>query len=218
MPETHRWLNPRALQPATLIRTWGHVLRNPTFWAFSLLTTASYGGLFTFLASSSFVFIEVLGLSRSQYSLALFFSALAYFSGTFLCRAMLVRHGLRKTVALAGLLSLLGAGTLLMLASLGVRQPAALLLPFYLFMVAHGMHQPCGQAGCVGPFPHAAGTASALNGVMMMVAAFAAGRWVGAHLDGSIWPLVQGIAFWATVLVLVAWTLVQKFGEPLEHR
>ena len=216
MPETHHQRNPRALEPAILLRTWGAVLRHPTFWAYSLLTTAAYGGLFTFLAASSFVFIDVLGLTRTQYSLALFFSAFAYFSGTFLCRAVLMRHGLRKTVAIAGVLSLCGAGTLLLLASIGVRQPVALLLPFYLFMVAHGMHQPCGQSGCVGPFPHAAGAASALNGLMMMVAAFGVGLWVGTHLDGSIWPLVQGVAFWATILALVAWTLVQKFGDPLD--
>lgn len=216
MPETHLRRNPRALQPATLVRTWGQVLSHPTFWAYSLLTTATYGGLFTFLASSSFVFIEVLGLSRTQYSLALFFNALAYFGGTFVCRAVLTRHGLRKTIALAGVLSLSGAGILLLLASLGVRQPVALLLPFYLFMVAHGMHQPCGQAGCVGPFPHAAGAASALNGLMMMAAAFGVGLWVGQHLDGTVWPLVQGITFWAVAIALVAWTLVQKFGDPVD--
>ena len=216
MPETHSRPNVRALEPSILLRTWAHVLRNPTFWAFSLLTTASYGGLFTFLASSSFVFIDVLELSRTQYSMALFSGAFSYFCGTFVCRWALLRHGLRKTVALAGLLSLSGAGILFVVASSGVRQPVALLLPFYLFMVAHGMHQPCGQSGCVGPFPHAAGAASALNGLMMMLTAFGVGLWVGANLDGSVWPLVHGVAFWATALALVAWTLVQKFGEPLD--
>ncbi len=218
MPETLARRNPQALQPATLVRTWLEVLRNPTFWAFSLLTTASYGGLFTFLASSSFVFIEVLGLTRTQYSFVLFFGALSYFGGTFACRAVLTRYGLRRTVAVAGALSLGGALTMLLLAWAGVRHPVALLLPFYFFMVAHGMHQPCGQVGCVGPFPHAAGAASALNGLMMMLAAFAVGGWVGTHLDGTIWPLVHGVAFWAVLLALVAWTLVQKYGEPLEHR
>lgn len=218
MPETLARRNPQALQPATLVRTWLEVLRNPTFWAFSLLTTASYGGLFTFLASSSFVFIEVLGLTRTQYSFVLFFGALSYFGGTFACRAVLTRYGLRRTVAVAGALSLGGALTMLLLAWAGVRHPVALLLPFYFFMVAHGMHQPCGQVGCVGPFPHAAGAASALNGLMMMLAAFAVGGWVGTHLDGTIWPLVHGVAFWAVLLALIAWTLVQKYGEPLEHR
>jgi DHA1 family bicyclomycin/chloramphenicol resistance-like MFS transporter len=218
LPETLARRNLRALEPATLARTWMQVLSHPTFWAFSLLTTASYGGLFTFLASSSFVFIEVLQLSRTQYSFVLFFGAFSYFGGTFACRAVLTRHGLRRTVAVAGALSLGGALTMLLLAWAGVRHPVGLLLPFYFFMVAHGMHQPCGQAGCVGPFPHAAGAASALNGLMMMLAAFAVGGWVGTHLDGTIWPLVQGVFFWATLLAAVAWTLVQKYGEPLEHR
>ncbi|MCO5103586.1 MAG: multidrug effflux MFS transporter [Burkholderiaceae bacterium] len=218
LPETLARRNLRALEPATLARTWMQVLSHPTFWAFSLLTTASYGGLFTFLASSSFVFIEVLHLSRTQYSFVLFFGAFSYFGGTFACRAVLTRHGLRRTVAVAGALSLGGALTMLLLAWAGVRHPVGLLLPFYFFMVAHGMHQPCGQAGCVGPFPHAAGAASALNGLMMMLAAFAVGGWVGTHLDGTIWPLVQGVFFWATLLAAVAWTLVQKYGEPLEHR
>ena len=53
------------------------------------------------------------------------------------------------------------------------------MLPFYLFMLAHGVHQPCGQSGAVGPFPQAAGAASALNGFLMMLAAFAMGGWLG---------------------------------------
>lgn len=214
MPETLHTPNPRALQPATLARTWVLVLRNPTFWAFCLLTTCSYGGLFTFLAASSFVFIEVLGLARTQYGWVLLSTALAYFGGTFLCRRLLARHGLRRSVALAGGLSLAGGLGLAAVAGLGVRHPVALLAPFYLFMVAHGIHQPCGQTGSVGPFPQAAGVASALNGFVMMLVAFAIGGWVGTHLNGTVWPLVQGILFWSVALALVAWTLVRRYGEP----
>lgn len=217
LPETHPQKNPHALQPATLVRTWITVLRHPTFWAFSLLTTASYGGLFTFLAASSFVFIEVLGLTRTQYGWVLLSSALAYFVGTFVCRFLLARHGLRRTVALAGGLSVAGGTLLALVAALGWHQPWALLLPFYLFMLGHGIHQPCGQTGAVGPFPQAAGVASALNGFMMMLAAFAMGGWVGRHLDGTVWPLVYGVWFWSLVLGAVAWTLVPRFGEPREH-
>ena len=217
LPETLALRNPRALQPGTLARTWATVLRHPTFWAFSLLTTAAYGGLFTFLASSSFVFIEVLGLSRTQYGWVLLSTALAYFVGTFVCRTLLARHGLRRTVALAGALSLSGGTLMALVAWMGWHQPLALLAPFYLFMLGHGIHQPCGQTGAVGPFPQAAGVASALNGFMMMLAAFAIGGWVGAHLNGTVWPLVSGVWFWSVLLATIAWTLVKKFGEPRER-
>ena len=217
LPETLQYKNPRALQPATLARTWLAVLRHPTFWTFSLLTTATYGGLFTFLASSSFVFIEVLGLTRTQYGWVLLSTALAYFVGTYVCRYLLARFGLRRTVVLAAGLSVAGGTLLALVAALGWQRPWALLLPFYLFMLGHGIHQPCGQTGAVGPFPQAAGVASALNGFMMMLAAFAMGGWVGRHLDGTVWPLVQGVFFWSLVLGAVAWILVPRFGEPREN-
>ncbi|CAN7668494.1 multidrug effflux MFS transporter [Acidovorax sp. LjRoot66] len=217
LPETLVHRNPRALQPRTLVATWLQVLRHPTFWAFSLQTTATYGGLFTFLASSSFVFIDVLGLSRTQYGGAMASACVAYFAGTFLCRGLLARFGLKRSVAIAGGLSLAGGTLMGLVAFMGWHQPWALLLPFYLFMLAHGIHQPCGQSGAVGPFPQAAGVASALNGFMMMLAAFAIGGWLGLRLDGTVWPLVNGIWFWSVVLAVISWTLVQKFGDPGER-
>ncbi|RKJ94512.1 multidrug effflux MFS transporter [Alicycliphilus denitrificans] len=214
LPETLRQRNPHALRPGTLARTWALVLRSPTFWAFSLLTTATYGGLFTFLAASSFVYIGVLGTTRTQYGLVLLSTAVAYLLGTLLCRRLLARWGLRRTVAIAGALSACGGLLMLLAAALGWHSVAALLPPFYLFMLGHGIHQPCGQSGAVGPFPQAAGMASALNGFMMMLAAFAIGQWLGGALDGTVWPLVQGVALWSVLLAAIAWTLVQRHAEP----
>ncbi|MCW8208925.1 Bcr/CflA family efflux MFS transporter [Verminephrobacter aporrectodeae subsp. tuberculatae] len=214
LPETLAQRNPQALRPATLLGTWLQVLRSPTFWAFSLLTMATYGGLFTFLAASSFVYIDVLGLTRTQYGWVMASAGVAYFGGTFLCRRLLVRHGLLRTVAIAGGLSLGGGALLLLFAWLGWQRPWVLVLPYYLFMLGHGIHQPCGQSGALGPFPRAAGVASALNGCLMMLAAFAIGGWLGRRLDGTVWPLVNGIGFWSLVLALVSWTLVQRFGDP----
>jgi len=210
MPETLHQRNPHALRPAMLAGTAAQILRTPAFWAFSLLTTASYGGLFTFLAASSFVYLDVLGISRTQYGLALLSTAVAYLLGTLLCRRLLAHHGLKRTVAIAGALSASGGLLMLLAAALGWHSVAALLPPFYLYMVGHGIHQPCGQSGAVGPFPQAAGMASALNGFMMMLAGFAIGQWLGGALGGSVWPLVQGVALWSLLLAAIAWTLVQR--------
>jgi len=215
--ETAPQKNLRALEPETLVRTWLTILRHPAFLAFSALSTASYGGLFTFLAASSFVFIKVLGLSKTQYGLLMFSMSLAYILGTFLCRHLLPRFGVRRSVAIAGGLSLSGGTLMGMLALAGLHTSWAIMLPYYLFMLAHGIHQPCGQSGSVGPFPQAAGVASALNGFLMMMAAFAMGGWLGTHMDGTIFPLVFGVWFWSALVALAAWTLVQKHGETDEH-
>lgn len=201
--------DPRATAPRAWLGRAGQVLRHPAFLAFSLLTGASYGGLFTILAASSFVYIQVLGWSKTAYGLALMTNALAYLGGTVLCRRLLRRLSLRRTVAWAGALSLAGGLLMALPVLAGWNHGGLMLLAQCLFMMGHGIHQPCGQTGAVGPFPQAAGMASALNGLMMMLAAFAMGQWLGAHLDGSTRPLALGLGFWALLTALCAWTVVR---------
>lgn len=212
--ETLQQQNPKAMQITTLLATWKLILRHPTFLAFSALSAASYGGLFTFLATSSFVFMNVLGLSKTGYGALMALNSLVYVAGTFLCRHWLPRFGVRRAVQWAGMLSLAG-GTLMAVPSLmGVQSIWAILPAQLLFMMGHGVHQPCGQSGAVGPFPQAAGAASAMNGFLMMLVAFAMGSWLGTHMDGSVKPLTLGVWFWTAWIALSAWTLVQKYGEP----
>jgi MFS transporter, DHA1 family, multidrug resistance protein len=123
----------------------------------------------------------------------------------------------QRTVWLGGWLTLGGAAGLAALAAGGVQTVWALLLPLCLCMLGHGVHQPCGQSGTAGPFPQAAGAASALSGFMMMLCAFAMGGWIGSHMDGTTRPLAFGVAFWALLLVPVAWVLVQRHGEQSAH-
>ena len=212
--ETLTKRNPDALRPATLVGTWASVVRNPTFLSFTALTTAAYAVLFTFLASSSFVFIQVLGLSKTQYGLVMLWNSLSYIAGTFLCRRWLTRYGLRGCVARGGVLTLTGGTAMGGLALGGLQTTFAIVLPLTLVMLGHGIHQPCGQTGAVGPFPKAAGAASALNGFVMMLAAFFIGGWLGTHMDGTVRPLAYGMWFWCACIAAIAWTLVQKYGEP----
>ena len=54
-----------------------------------------------------------------------------------------------------------------------------------------------------------------MNGFVMMLAAFATGGWVGSHLNGTVWPLVQGVLLWSVVLGATSWTAGTK---NLENR
>jgi MFS transporter, DHA1 family, multidrug resistance protein len=217
--ETLRPENRQPLAPASLVRTWFNIMRNRTFWAFAALATASYAGLFTFLAAGSFVFIQVLGLSKTQYGLLMFSMSLSYIAGTFICRRLLVHFGVRRTVAIGGVVTLTAGTSMGVLGLMGVQNVWAIMVPFYLFMVGHGVHQPCGQSGAVSPFPRSAGAASALSGFLMMVAAFAMGAWLGRSLtgiaqgQGSVLPLTNGVWFWSVVISVTAWTLVQRHGH-----
>ena len=211
--ETLARRNLQALHPGPLARRCLEIGRNPTFVAFTVLSMTSFGGLFTFLAASPFVMIKVLGFSKTQYGLLMFSMSLAYIFGTLFCRWLLPRVGVKRAVGLAAILTLTGGSLMGLLGLAGIQNVWAVMLPFYLFIFAHGVHQPCSQSGAVSPFPFAAGTASALNGFAMMMAAFAMGAWLGAHMDGSVLPLTNGVWFWSIGIALSAWLLVARFGE-----
>ena len=217
--ETLQTSNRQPLVLGTLVRTWVNIMRNRTFWAFAILATASYAGLFTFLAASSFVFIQVLDLTKTQYGLLMFSMSLSYITGTFVCRRLLVHFGVRRTVAIGGALTLTAGTSMGVMGLMGIQNVWAIMVPYYLFMIGHGVHQPCGQSGAVSPFPKSAGAASALSGFLMMLAAFGMGGWLGKSLagiaqgQGSVLPLTNGIWFWSVVIATTAWTLVQRYGH-----
>jgi DHA1 family bicyclomycin/chloramphenicol resistance-like MFS transporter len=96
----------------------------------------------------------------------------------------------------------------------GIHTVWAVMLPSWLFCVGHGVHQPCGQAGAVGPFPEKAGTAASLSGFWMMAVAFGVGLFLGRTSGASLYPMALGFAAMALALCAVAWTLVQRHGEP----
>jgi MFS transporter, DHA1 family, multidrug resistance protein len=211
--ETIPHKNPQALAPMTLVNTWWLIVKNPVFLTFSALSSASYGVLFTFLATSSFVFIKVHGFTPPQYGLIMFGMSAFYLTGTVVCRRLLARHGMVRTVAVAGVLSAVGGTLLGVMALAGISSPWAQILPFYIVSIGHGIHQPCGQTGAIGPFGKAAGAASALNGFAMMMTAFITGAVLSFAFDGSARPMIFTVWFWTICLSAVAWTAVPRHGN-----
>ncbi len=212
--------NPQALALASLWSANREILRHPAFRTWCAISAGSYLGLFTFLATSSFVFTRSLGYSKTAYGLFMLTMSLSYIVGTFWCRWMLRRTSVHRTVGVAAVLTLSAGVLITVLAHAGQGQDWygawAVMGPIYLFMFGHGVHQPCGQSGAVAPFPQRAGTASALNGFLMMLGAFAMGGWLGAHMDEPVFALAHGLLLWCVFIAAVAWTAVQRHGRPAE--
>jgi DHA1 family bicyclomycin/chloramphenicol resistance-like MFS transporter len=214
VPETAPPAQPHTQRLGPLVRQLGATLAHPAFQAWSMLVACTYGGLFIYLSSSGFVLMDMLGLPAWQAGLALATTSASYIAGTFWCRRLLPRHGLAGSVMRAAVPTLAGGLLLAALAWTGVQTLWAVLLPLMIYTFGHGVHQPCGQAGAVAHFPHAAGTASALAGFILALVAFGIGQWLGLAMDGSTRPVALGVAFWSVLTAVVAWTAVRRHGEP----
>jgi DHA1 family bicyclomycin/chloramphenicol resistance-like MFS transporter len=113
-------------------------------------------------------------------------------------------------------MSLTGGVLLAVLSLAGMHEWSVwtVIAPQWLYALGHAMHQPCGQAGVIGPFRDKAGTAASLSGFFMMLTAFVVGLWLGRSLNGTVFPLTLGVATFSAVVAAVAWTLVQRHGDP----
>lgn len=214
LPESIARRDAQALRFGPLLKSWGEILRHPTFWAYTAVASFTYAGLFSFIAGSSFVLVDVLGLSRRQFGVAFSLVVSGYLVGSFWCQRLIPKRGLVRTIRLGAFLSLAAGIAIAALALAGVHHPLALMVPQFVYLVAHGIHQPCAHVGAVGPFPARAGTAAALSGFLCMLLAFAVGNWIGWSFDGTVYPLALTIAFWSVLLSFAALVLVRRYGEP----
>ena len=155
-----------------------------------------------------------MALSKTMYGLLMFSMSLSYIVGTFGCRWLLLRISVQTCVVMASLVSLFAGILLMLVAYFGPGQAWfgawAVMVPVNFFLLAHGVHQPCGQSGCIAPFPEMAGTASALNGFSMMLVAFGMGTWIGTHMTDPLLAMANGIMLWSACVALIGSFAVRK--------
>ena len=142
-------------------------------------------------------------------------SALVYTVATASCRRLLRRHAMVTLVRAASLSGLVGAAIEVAGALWLPGHVWPLLVGHWFFAFAHGIHNPCGQAGAVSDFPHMAGRAVAWSGFVMMMAAFGLGRLIAAVVGDDParygpWPMVLPLALAAVVLVFVTFVLLPR--------
>ncbi|MFM1988304.1 MAG: hypothetical protein RJA99_1261 [Pseudomonadota bacterium] len=210
--ESNREPQRDAMRPGPMLANYAAVARSPTWLGFTLVGTAMYWGLFSFLAEASFVFGGVHGLSPSAFGLAIAAVTGGFLAGTLAVRRVLPRLGVRRTIAVATALAATSGLAMLALALGGVVHVAAIVVPQCAFVFAHGLSQAAWQAGSIAPFPRLAGTAAAATGFVQNVVAACAGLLIGRLHDGSALPMAAMVALGGCAAVLVSGTLVRRHG------
>jgi DHA1 family bicyclomycin/chloramphenicol resistance-like MFS transporter len=217
LKETNARRNPHALSWAPMLHTYVSVARSPAFRAYTLSAAATYASLFTFLSGSSFVLINVLGQTPTVFALTFAMMVVGYLVGTLICRKLLARHGIQRTVYIGATLQAVTGVTMAALALGGVHVPIAIGGPIFFLGLSHGLIQPPTQSGAVAPFPHAAGAAAALLGFVMMLVATLIGIWIGASYNATVYPLTLTICGCSLASATIAFTLVRRDGDIAAH-
>jgi DHA1 family bicyclomycin/chloramphenicol resistance-like MFS transporter len=207
LPETNVQPDPHAMRPGRMLATYATLLRHRAYPGFVLCCAFAYSGIFAFISGSSYVFVDHFGLSPSLYGVCFATIVVGYMIGTVLAGRLTRRLGIERMVRIGALVATAGGAILAGLAWAGVDTIAAVLAPMVLFMVGTGLVLPNSMAGAIGPFPAAAGAASALLGFTQMTVAALIGVAISHAHDGTPVPMTSAIAI-VGGLVLLSYSLI----------
>jgi len=189
----------QSLRPWNIARNYGELFVDPFFLSVTTASGLVYAGLIAYLSSSSFIYINMLGVPVEYFGLLFLSSVVGYMLGSALS-ARLSRHYDSEQIMRSGVIMGMGASSIVLAAVyLLPHSVVAIMLPMSLYSVAMGLVLPHAMAIALRPFAHIAGTASSLLGFIQMSLSALASALVGMALKTTALPMA-----WVLVLISLA--------------
>lgn len=189
----------QSLHPMAIARNYRELLVDPFFLSVTITSALVYAGLMAYLSSSSFVYINMLGVPVEYFGLIFLTAVAGYMAGSGVSARLAIHFDSEQLMLLGTALSLAASTLMLVGSTLQPASVAALMLPMALYATGMGLVLPHGMAIALRPFPHIAGTASALLGFIQMALSATASALVGYLLGDSPRPML-----WSMLVISLA--------------
>lgn len=215
LPET---LKPEYRQPlvlSSILKRFGELVRHRAFMGYAFTSTFQFSALMSFLSGSPFVFIEKYGIAPRAFGLI--FGGMIIFMtlGSLLNAKFAPVFGASRILRYAVIVPAVAGPTALVLGLIEARYGTIGLWPFLLCFAPQiatiSLIGPNSMAMALQRYPHMAGTASSLMGVMQFGIGALFGAIVGQSLDGTIAPMTTAMGI-AGVLCLLSHRLLVRQG------
>ncbi|MAT94232.1 MAG: MFS transporter [Halioglobus sp.] len=191
----------QSLHPVIIARNYALLLRDPTYLTATVGSGCIYAGLMTYISCSSFVYIDMLGVPVQLFGFIFLSSVIGYMLGSALSARLTRSHAAEWTVLFGASLNTGACSVMLLGGYLLPQNIWVLILPMLFYAAGMGLVLPNAMAVALRPFPHIAGTASALLGFVQMTISGSATALVGLFLLDTPMPMLVAM-FGATLLAL----------------
>jgi MFS transporter, DHA1 family, multidrug resistance protein len=192
------------------VRSFGVLLRDRPFTGYALSGGLAFGAMFAYISGSSFVLQDIFGLSPQQFGLVFGTNALGIVAVGQLNRWLVGRFAPRSLLAVSLCTSLAGGLLLVVAVPSGWGLPA--ILPGLFAVVAStGVVLPNTRALAMADYPHLAGTAAALLGVLQFAIGGLVAPLIGIGGTGTAVPM-------AVVIAVLAASALAVFGVLTRNR
>lgn len=197
LPETRPPAQRIRVSIGAVARGFAQLMGDARFLGLTFIGGLGMSSFFTFLASSSFVYIDHFGLTPMQYSLAFSVNAIGFIGASQFAARLGMRFGMARVVVTAVSLYALFATILLAVTAIGIDGLAVLMALLFLAFACLGLVIPTTMVLALEEHGPIAGMASALGGTLQMVAGGLMIVIVSVFFDGTALPMVTTIALCA---------------------
>jgi MFS transporter, DHA1 family, multidrug resistance protein len=184
----------RPLHARLILSSYGQLFRDPVFVGASLVCGFSSAGMFAYIASAPFVFINLYKVPPQRFGLLFGAIALGLIAASQVNGRLSYRMPLTKVLRNANLVQLAAGVPLLAAALTGFGGPFAVFVPVFIYMCATGFVFPNGSTIAMMHHPQIAGTASALLGTNQFIIAAASTTVLAVIATSSALPMAIVIA------------------------
>ncbi|QOG00979.1 multidrug effflux MFS transporter [Flavobacterium sp. MDT1-60] len=210
LPNSYKPDTSISLKPKPIISNFLKVLKEPQFYTYAFTGSIAFSGLFTYVAASPIVFMDIYHVDAKTYGWIFAFMSVS-FIGSSQLNSVLLRKFSSEQMIFAALISQSVISIIFLILALndllGLYQTITML---FLFLGCLGISNPNTAGLTMAPFAKNAGSASALMGAIQLGLGALASFAVGVFVKDSVAPMVL-IMTVTTLIALVVLNVGKRF-------
>ncbi|MBF4483237.1 MULTISPECIES: multidrug effflux MFS transporter [unclassified Flavobacterium] len=210
LPNSYKPDTSISLKPKPIISNFLKVLKEPQFFTYAFTGSISFSGLFTYVAASPIIFMDIYHVDAKTYGWIFAFMSVSFIGSSQLNSVLLKKFSSEQMIFGALITQSVIAIVFLVLAVnnlLGLYETIAML---FMFLGCLGISNPNTAGLTMAPFAKNAGSASALMGAIQLGLGALASFAVGVFVKDSVAPMVI-IMTSTTIIAFIVLNIGKRF-------
>ncbi|MBF0695684.1 MAG: multidrug effflux MFS transporter [Flavobacterium sp.] len=204
-----------SLKPKPILRGFYEVLREPQFHTYAVTGAVAFSGLFTYVAGSPILFMDIFSVDEKTYGWIFAFMSLSFIGSSQLNSVLLRKYKSEQMVFAALCIQSVIAAIFLISAYFNWLDLYQTIGMLFLYLACLGLLNPNTAGLSLAPFTRTAGSASALLGALQLGLGALTSIAVGIFVKDSMLPMVIIMAS-GTVLALIILIVGRRNIKPLK--
>ncbi len=210
LPNSYKPDTSISLKPKPIITNFLTVLKEPQFYTYAFTGAIAFSGLFTYVAASPIVFMDIYHVDAKSYGLIFAFMSVSFIGSSQLNSVLLKKFSSEQMIFAALILQSVISIVFLILSWYNLLTLYATITMLFLFLGCLGISNPNTAGLTMAPFAKNAGSASALMGAIQLGLGALASFAVGIFVVDSVTPMVL-IMTATTIIAFIVLNIGKRF-------